>query len=30
VDDPALLAHLRASIEDSLRINNPKWLAKAA
>ncbi len=27
VDDPALLAHLRASIEDALRINNPKWLA---
>lgn len=30
VDDPALLAHLRASTEDALRINNPKWLAKAA
>lgn len=30
VDDAALLAHLRASIEDALRINNPKWLAKAA
>lgn len=30
VDDPALLAHLRASIEDGLRINNPKWLPKAA
>lgn len=29
VDDPELLAHLRASIEDTLRINNPKWLAKA-
>ena len=29
VDDPALLAHLRASIEDALRINNPKWLARA-
>lgn len=28
VDDPALLAHLRASIEDALRINNPKWLPK--
>jgi hypothetical protein len=27
VDDPALLAHLRAGIEDALRINNPKWLA---
>ncbi len=29
VDDPALLAHLRASTEDALRINNPKWLGKA-
>ncbi|WP_038200283.1 DUF6285 domain-containing protein [Xenophilus azovorans] len=29
VDDPALLAHLRASTEDALRINNPKWLASA-
>lgn len=29
VDDPALLAHLRASIEDALRINNPKWLVPA-
>jgi hypothetical protein len=28
VDDPALLAHVRTSIEDALRINNPKWLAK--
>jgi hypothetical protein len=27
VDDPALLAHLRQSTEDALRINNPKWLA---
>jgi len=26
VDDPALLAHLRRSTEDALRINNPKWL----
>lgn len=26
VDDTALLGHLRQSIEDSLRINNPKWL----
>ena len=26
VDDPALLAHLRSTIEDALRINNPKWL----
>ncbi|TFZ02725.1 hypothetical protein EZ313_15880 [Ramlibacter henchirensis] len=30
VDDTALLAHLRASIEDALRINNPKWLAPTA
>lgn len=29
VDDPALLAHLRSSIEDALRINNPKWLNPA-
>ena len=29
-DDAALLAHLRASVEDALRINNPKWLPKAA
>lgn len=27
VDDVALLAHLRHTIEDALRINNPKWLA---
>ncbi|MBC5767090.1 DUF6285 domain-containing protein [Ramlibacter albus] len=26
VDNPTLLAHLRTSIEDALRINNPKWL----
>lgn len=26
-DDPRVLAHLRATLEDSLRINNPKWLA---
>jgi len=30
VDDPALLAHARASIEDALRINNPKWLGARA
>jgi hypothetical protein len=29
-NDAALLAHLRASIEDALRINNPKWLPKSA
>lgn len=28
-DDPALLAHLRQSTEDALRINTPKWLARA-
>lgn len=28
-DDPALLAHVRTSIEDALRINNPKWLTTA-
>ena len=26
--DPALLSHLRETIEDALRINNPKWLPK--
>lgn len=26
VDDPALLAHLCTTVEDALRINNPKWL----
>src|ERR1700724_1563021 len=25
-DDPKLLAHLRRTITDTLRINNPKWL----
>ena len=25
-DDPALLAHLRETMEAALRINNPKWL----
>ena len=25
--DPALLEALRASVEDALRINNPRWLA---
>lgn len=25
-DDSALLAHLRQTIEDSLRINNPRWI----
>jgi hypothetical protein len=29
LDDPALLAHLRATIEDALAINNPKWAATA-
>ena len=26
IDDPQLLDHLRSTVEDSLRINNPKWL----
>jgi len=26
LDDPALLDHLRRSLADALRINNPKWL----
>jgi Domain of unknown function (DUF6285) len=26
LDDPALLAHLRRSLVEALRINNPKWL----
>ncbi len=26
LDDPALRDHLRQSIADALRINNPKWL----
>lgn len=25
-DDPALRAHVRASLRDALAINNPKWL----
>jgi hypothetical protein len=25
-DDPQLLDHLRSTVKDSLRINNPKWL----
>jgi hypothetical protein len=27
LDDPALLDHLRRSLVEALRINNPKWLA---
>lgn len=27
LDDPALLEHLRLSLVEALRINNPKWLA---
>jgi hypothetical protein len=27
-DDPALLASLRASVADALRVNNPKWLGE--
>lgn len=26
IDDPQLLDHLRRTIADALRINNPKWL----
>src|SRR5262247_441406 len=26
LDDPALLEHLRLSLVEALRINNPKWL----
>jgi hypothetical protein len=28
LDDPALLAHLRLSLVEALRINNPKWAAE--
>ncbi|HEX2688376.1 MAG TPA: DUF6285 domain-containing protein [Kofleriaceae bacterium] len=28
LDDPALLAHLRLSLVEALRINNPKWIPK--
>jgi hypothetical protein len=28
VDDPALLDHLRRSLVEALRINNPKWLGE--
>jgi hypothetical protein len=27
LDDPALIDHLRRSLVEALRINNPKWLA---
>jgi hypothetical protein len=27
LDDPALLEHLRLSLVEALRINNPKWLS---
>jgi len=26
-DDPRLLEHLRSTLADALRINNPKWIA---
>ena len=26
IDDPRLFEHLRATVKDALRINNPKWL----
>src|SRR5262245_47517080 len=28
LDDPALLDHLRRSLVEALRINNPKWIAE--
>jgi hypothetical protein len=28
LDDPALRAHVRQSLEDALAINNPKWLTR--
>lgn len=28
LDDPALLEHLRLSLVEALRINNPKWLGE--
>ncbi|HEY0990616.1 MAG TPA: DUF6285 domain-containing protein [Kofleriaceae bacterium] len=28
LDDPALLEHLRQSLVEALRINNPKWLGE--
>jgi hypothetical protein len=28
LDDPSLLAHLRQSLVEALRINNPKWVAE--
>ena len=28
LDDPALLDHLRRSLVEALRINNPKWLSE--
>jgi hypothetical protein len=28
IDDPALRAHVRQSLEDALEINNPKWLTR--
>ncbi|HEX2686673.1 MAG TPA: DUF6285 domain-containing protein [Kofleriaceae bacterium] len=30
LDDPALLAHLRLSLVEALRINNPKWIGAPA
>jgi hypothetical protein len=29
LDDPALLAHLRLSLLEALRINNPKWIGES-
>lgn len=28
IDDPALLDHLRLSLVEALRINNPKWIGE--
>ena len=30
LDDPALLDHLRQSLLEALRINNPKWIGEPA
>jgi uncharacterized protein DUF6285 len=30
LDDPAVVAHLRCSLVEALRINNPKWIGEAA
>ena len=30
LDDPALLEHLRRSLLEALRINNPKWIGESS